>query len=59
MKYESTRGSDDKVSSAQAIKMGIAPDGGLFVPEKIELVDYFKYNGLSYIERAIDVLKKY
>jgi len=35
MQYLSTRGKSDKVSSAQAIKQGLAPDGGLFVPEKL------------------------
>jgi len=34
MKYESTRGKTARVTAAEAIKMGIAPDGGLFVPEK-------------------------
>lgn len=34
MLYESTRGKTEPVTSAQAIKMGIAPDGGLFVPDK-------------------------
>lgn len=32
MFYESTRNSNLSVTSAEAIKMGIAPDGGLFVP---------------------------
>src|SRR5690554_4598820 len=32
MKYISTRGNGGKVSSATAIKTGLAPDGGLFVP---------------------------
>ncbi len=32
MYYRSTRGGLNSVSSAEAIKMGIAPDGGLFVP---------------------------
>jgi len=33
MKYISTRGYDQKFTAAQAITLGIAPDGGLFVPE--------------------------
>ncbi|NLK51053.1 MAG: threonine synthase [Syntrophomonadaceae bacterium] len=38
MPYESTRGQSPLVSSASAIKMGIAPDGGLFVPkDKVQL----------------------
>ena len=35
MMYISTRGYDKKFSAAEAIKQGIAPDGGLFVPEEI------------------------
>lgn len=34
MLYESTRGKTRPVRSAEAIKMGIAPDGGLFVPDR-------------------------
>lgn len=33
MKYISTRGYDQKFTASQAITLGIAPDGGLFVPE--------------------------
>ena len=35
MKYISTRGFDGKFSASEAIVKGIAPDGGLFVPESI------------------------
>ena len=35
MKYVSTRGTNYGYSSAEAIKQGIAPDGGLFVPESV------------------------
>ena len=35
MYYKSTRNSEVKVSSAQAIAQGISVDGGLFVPEEI------------------------
>ena len=33
MKYFSTRGLDERISAAQAIIRGLAPDGGLYVPE--------------------------
>ena len=39
MKYFSTRNDAMRYSAAQAIAMGIAPDGGLFVPETIPHVD--------------------
>ena len=35
MNYRSTRNSNEYVSSAQAIINGIAPDGGLYIPETI------------------------
>lgn len=35
MKYQSSRGQYQSISAAEAIKMGIAPDGGLFVPDEI------------------------
>ena len=33
--YKSTRNSDLKVTASEAILTGLAPDGGLFVPERI------------------------
>ena len=38
MKYISTRGGVEALSSAQAIKKGIADNGGLFVPDHIPLL---------------------
>ena len=34
MLYESTRGGLKSLTSVEVIKQGIAPDGGLFVPEQ-------------------------
>lgn len=59
MNYISSRGSDVKFTSAQAIKQGIAPDGGLFVPEKIPLLtetDLMAFTSKSYVEIAAYVL---
>ena len=60
MKYISTRGLDNKgVSSAYAIKNGLALDGGLYMPESIPFVglDFFdRLVKLSYAERAACVL---
>lgn len=62
MQYQSTRGKCKPVPAAEAIKMGIAPDGGLFVPEEIpqlspgELQDMLP---LSYTGRAVRVLEKF
>ena len=39
MLYHSTRCADKKVDSAQAVLSGLAPDGGLFVPERFPNFD--------------------
>lgn len=60
MFYESTRGGMLGVVSAEAIKRGIAPDGGLFVPqEKVKLTQE-QINGLAamtYQQRAVEILR--
>ena len=60
MKYISTRGAHKEgVSSAYAIKTGLASDGGLFMPESIPEIDakYIKeLIPLSYPERAAKIL---
>lgn len=60
MKYISTRGAhSDGVSSAYAIKTGLASDGGLFMPETIPEIDldFIKsIAALSYPERAARIL---
>ena len=62
MKYISTRGTDYQYTSAQAIKQGIAPDGGLFVPESIPRLsqeDFMRMTNKSYVEIAAEVLSLY
>ena len=39
MIYKSTRDDSVKVTASQAILKGLAPDGGLFVPESIPELD--------------------
>lgn len=59
MKYESTRGGLKGISAAEAIKLGIAPDGGLFVPMDRVNVDLDFIQSLvndSYQERALKIL---
>ena len=36
--YKSTRNSNLKVTASEAILKGLAPDGGLFVPEKLPVL---------------------
>lgn len=62
MLYESTRGQYKRVLSAEAIKLGIAPDRGLFVPcETVKVSGKLleQMIGLNYRERAVLLLKKY
>ncbi len=58
--YTSTRGAAHKLTAAQAITQGIAPDGGLFVPETIPAIDKETLAGLvqlGYQERAVAILR--
>lgn len=62
MLYHSSRGKAAPVTAAQAITAGLAPDGGLFVPEKIPLLnqqDWQTLSGSRYRERACLVLKPF
>ena len=62
MKYQSTRGSELRFTGAEAIKQGIAPDGGLFVPETIPVLiadEIREYIGKPYTEIAADVISRY
>ena len=59
MDYISTRGKAAAVSAAQAIKQGIAEDGGLYLPKKFPEIgkDYIEeLCALSYHERAARIL---
>lgn len=59
MQFKSTRDGSVSVSSAMAIKTGLSPDGGLFLPESIPSVDLATIESLasmSYNERAKKIL---
>ena len=62
MFYNSTRNSDVKVNSADAITQGISAEGGLFVPESIPQLTLDEIKGLgdkTYAERAFFVFSKF
>lgn len=62
MKYQSTRNSAVNVSSAEAIRSGIAPDGGLYVPSadcKVALEEISALSQLSYTELATEILSRF
>lgn len=59
MQYLSTRDSNCRVESTQAISRGISEEGGLFVPENFPSITLDTINtmtGMSYVERAKYVL---
>ena len=62
MKYISTRGYEEKFTAQEAIIKGIAPDGGLFVPESIPQLtedDIEQMKTMSFCEISARVLSKY
>ncbi|MEG2652469.1 MAG: threonine synthase [Ruthenibacterium sp.] len=56
MKYTSTRDSALHVDASMAILTGIAPDGGLFVPEELPVCMPSEVYGLTYPQTAQKVL---
>ncbi len=62
MKYISTRGKSQPVSSAMAIKKGLCEDGGLYFPDEIPTLSLDEIKGLceeSYPVRAAKVMYKF
>ncbi len=58
MNYESTRGSNQRRSSTQAIICGIAEDKGLYVPEKIPMLPLQpeEMKGMDYRQIAFEII---
>jgi len=62
MKYQSTRGNEDKISNARAIARGLAGDGGLFVPEAFPEITIESIKRLTkepYSKRAAYIMSLY
>lgn len=57
MLYQSTRGNNERVSAAEAIKTGMVPKGGLFVPEKVPGLLVEEVLNLSYAQTAEKVFE--
>jgi threonine synthase len=47
LRFLSSRGGAPAVSLSEAIQQGLAPDGGLYVPEKLPRVDHGAFAGLT------------
>jgi len=56
MIYHSTRGNSYRVDSAQAVLEGLAPDGGLYMPEALPAFDWKKCLQGSSMDMATDIL---
>ncbi len=62
MKYVSTRGNFHRVDSAEAIKLGMVPPGGLFVPGEIPVIPgqaLLAMAGKGYREIAREIFRLY
>ena len=62
MLYFSTRNSNEKVTASQAISHGLAPDGGLYVPEslpQLTLEDMKALGKENYKGRALKIMKPF
>lgn len=62
MKYTSTRSNDFSCQSAYAIKKGLAPDGGLYVPEKFVQLspeEIKELSGLNYNMKAFSLMRRF
>ncbi len=59
--YKSTRSSGSPVRASQAILKGLSEDGGLFVPDRIPVLDQSlkELAGMTYQEVAYEVMKLY
>ncbi len=62
MRYISTRGSQQNLSFLQILLAGLAPDGGLYLPEtypQVSQATLDSWRGLSYAQLAFEVLSLY
>ena len=59
--YHSTRNAEKTLTASQAILQGIAPDGGLYVPDHIPALDIAldRLADMTYQELAYEVMKKF
>ena len=62
MKYVSTRGGGEPQDFEQVLLTGLAPDGGLYVPDQLPRfseAEIASWNGLSYSELALQVIRPF
>ena len=59
MQYISTRNNHPPAPASRAIALGMVPEGGLFVPEQVPLLDFMPGNGESYQAVAERILSPF
>ncbi len=61
MKFISTRGQTEPVSFREAVAIGLAPDGGLFLPESVPDISprLAAWKNLSYAELCLEFLRNF
>ena len=59
MRYVSTRGVGAPLRFTDIVLEGLAPDGGLYVPESLPRADLAAWRALSYPELAFEVLSRF
>jgi threonine synthase len=62
MKYISTRGQSKPLSFSKILLGGLAPDGGLYLPEsypQFSVQDFNHMRGMSYSELAFHIISKF
>ncbi len=59
MRYVSTRGGAQPQRFSEILLEGLAPDGGLYVPQGFPQADLARWRRLSYPELAFEVLSKF
>src|SRR5688572_3133853 len=59
MRYVSTRGQTQPVRFSEAVATGLAPDGGLYLPETLPnfVGDLKRFGGLGYAELCFEFLR--
>ena len=59
MQYRSTRGLSPIISGAQAVLFGIAPDGGLYLPDTFPSLDWQKCAVSDTLSQAVQILSAF
>ena len=59
MRYVSTRGGGEPQNFSAILLEGLAPDGGLYLPEALPKADLAAWRGLPYAELALAILRSF